>query len=182
MTTPFFTPADVVAFWRDAGPERWFAKNADFDREFKARGLALHEKAARGDLDTWNAAPEGALALMILLDQFPRNSFRDTPRMFATDAKALALAKAAVDAGHDKAVADDLRAFFYLPFEHAEDPEEQERAVALFTPLGGEGLAYAEIHRDVIRRFGRFPHRNGLLGRKTTPEEQRFLDEGGFAG
>ncbi|AHB48925.1 hypothetical protein W911_11755 [Hyphomicrobium nitrativorans NL23] len=182
MTTPFSTAADVVAFWRDAGPKRWFAKADDFDREFTVRGLALHEKAARGDLDTWSATPEGALALMILLDQFPRNAFRGTPRMFATDAKALALAKAAIEAGHDTAVDSDLRAFFYLPFEHAEDLEEQERAVALFTPLGGEVLAYAEIHRDVIRQFGRFPHRNAILGRKTTPEEQRFLDEGGFAG
>ena len=182
MTTHFSTAADVVAFWREAGPTRWFTKDAAFDREFKTSGLALHEAAARGDLDTWSTTPEGALALMILLDQFPRNAFRDTPRMFATDAKALDLARAAIDAGHDKAVASDLSVFFYLPFEHAEDLDEQERAVALITPLGGESLAYAEIHRDVIRRFGRFPHRNAILGRKTTPDEQRFLDEGGFAG
>lgn len=182
MTTQFATPSDVVGFWREAGPARWFTKDAAFDEDFKARALALHETAAQGDLDPWSAHPEGALALMILLDQLPRNAFRNTPRMFATDAKALELAKAAVAAGHDAAVADDLRAFFYLPFEHAEDLDEQERAVALMTPLGGESLAYAEIHRDVIRRFGRFPHRNAILGRKTTPDEQRFLDEGGFAG
>lgn len=182
MTVQFLTASDVVAFWREAGPARWFTKDTAFDQDFQSRGLALHEAAARGDLDAWSATPEGALALMILLDQFPRNAFRGTPRMFVSDAKALALAKAAIAAGHDMAVADDLRVFFYLPFEHAEDPDEQERAVTLITPLGGESLAYAEIHRDIIRRFGRFPHRNALLNRATTPEEQRFLDEGGFAG
>lgn len=182
MSAEFSDASDVVAFWREAGPERWFAKDEAFDRQFKTRGLALHEAAARGDLDAWNATPEGALALAILLDQFPRNAFRDTPRMFATDEKALGLAAAAIDAGHDQAVTENLRTFFYLPFEHSEELADQERAVALFAPLGGEVLAYAEIHRDIIHRFGRFPHRNAILGRETTPEEQRFLDEGGFAG
>lgn len=182
MTAEFATPSDVVAFWREAGPERWFAKDEAFDRQFRERGLALHDAAARGNLDAWGDTPEGALALVLLLDQFPRNAFRDTPRMFATDDKALGVASAAIAAGHDRAIAEDLRTFFYLPFEHSEDPDDQERAVALFTPLGGEVLTYAEIHRDVIRRFGRFPHRNRILGRETTPEEQRFLDDGGFAG
>lgn len=182
MSTTFSSPTDVVAFWREAGPVRWFTKDAAFDQEFKTRSLALYEAAAQGDLDAWGATPEGALALMILLDQFPRNAFRDTPRMFATDDKARALADAAIEAGHDRAVAENLRVFFYLPFEHSENLSDQERAVALITPLGGEVLKYAEIHRDVIRRFGRFPHRNVILGRETTREEQRFLDDGGFAG
>lgn len=182
MTAAFTNPSEVVAYWREAGPSRWFAKDDAFDREFRAKGLAFHEAAARGDLDTWVTTPEGALALMILLDQFPRNAFRDTPRMFETDAKALRMADAAIAAGHDQAVSPDLRLFFYLPFEHAEDLAAQERAVALIAPLGGELLDYAEVHRDIIRRFGRFPHRNAILNRETTPEEQRFLDDGGFAG
>lgn len=182
MTGPFTNPSDVVAFWREAGPKRWFVKDDAFDREFRSRGLAFYEAAARGDLDTWIATPEGALALMILLDQFPRNAFRDTARMFETDPKALRLADAAIAAGHDKAVAPELRVFFYLPFEHSEDMADQERAVALMAPLDAETRDYAEIHRDIIRRFGRFPHRNAVLGRETTPEEQAFLDEGGFAG
>lgn len=182
MTAAFTNPTDVVTFWRDAGPSRWFSKDEAFDAEFRAKGLAFHEAAANGALDTWVATPEGALALMILLDQFPRNAFRGTPRMFETDAQALRMADAAIAAGHDQTVTPDLRLFFYLPFEHAEDLASQERAVALIAPLGGEQRDYAEVHRDVIRRFGRFPHRNAILGRETTPEEQRFLDDGGFAG
>lgn len=182
MSSAFTNFADVVEFWRDAGPKRWFAKDDAFDREFRARGLGLYEAAANGDLDAWGKTPDGALALMILLDQFPRNAFRDTPRMFAADGKALELAKAAIAAGHDKATSEDLRVFFYLPFEHSEDLADQERAVELITPLGGELLRYAEVHRDAIQRFGRFPHRNRILGRETTPEEQAFLDGGGFAG
>jgi len=179
---PFSTPSDVIAFWRAAGPDRWFAKNDAFDRLFHARGLELYDAAARGDLAAWAATPEGALALVVLLDQFPRNCFRGTARMFATDARGLAVASAAIDAGHDQAVEPVLRVFLYLPFEHSEHLDDQDRAVALIAPLGAPYLAYAEIHRDVIRRFGRFPHRNAILGRATTPEEQRFLDEGGFAG
>lgn len=182
MRAPLTTPAEVVKFWRAAGPELWFAKNAPFDAEFTASCNLLYTAAAEGELDAWNATPEGAIALVILLDQFPRNAFRDTPRMFASDAKAVEVANAALAAGHDQAVEPELRTFFYLPYEHAEDLALQERAVALFEPLGGEVLRYAEVHRDIIRRFGRFPHRNAILERKTTPEEQAFLDEGGFAG
>lgn len=182
MRIPLTTPAEVVSFWRAAGPGLWFARNAPFDSEFTAKCHALHVAAAEGELDAWSATPEGALALVILLDQFPRNAFRDTPRMFATDAQAVKVADAALAAGHDRAVEPELRTFFYLPYEHAEDLLLQERAVALFEPLGGEVLHYAEVHRDIIRRFGRFPHRNAILGRDTTPEEQAFLDEGGFAG
>ena len=174
--------AEVVDFWSVAGFARWFGKDAGFDAAFRDRFLTAHEAVASGMLDAWSAMPEGALALVILLDQFPRNAFRDSPRMFATDAKALALAEAAIAAGHDMATGEPLRLFFYLPYEHSEQLEDQQRAVELITPLGGDLLRYAEIHRDVIARFGRFPHRNALLGRKTTPEEQTFLDAGGFAG
>jgi uncharacterized protein (DUF924 family) len=174
--------AEVVDFWREAGPPLWFAKDAAFDRRFRERFLSLHEAAARHRLAEWLAAPTAALALLLLLDQFPRNAFRGTPRMYATDAMARGAAAAAIDAGHAQAVETALRLFFYLPFAHSEDPADQERSVALNRPLGQPNLSHAEGHRDIVRRFGRFPHRNPILGRTMTPEEQRFLDEGGFAG
>ncbi len=172
----------VVEFWREAGPSLWFAKDAAFDRRFRDRLLSTHVAAARGDLDGWLATPYGALALILLLDQFPRNAFRGTPRMYATDARARSAAAAAVDAGHDQAVQKDLRVFMYLPFGHSEAPEDQERSVALAHGLGEPNLSHAKRHRDIIRRFGRFPHRNPILGRVMTHDEQRYLDEGGFAG
>jgi uncharacterized protein (DUF924 family) len=177
------SPADVVTFWREAGPDRWFNKDAQFDAEIRARFLALHEAAARGDLKDWEAIAEGTLALLILLDQFPRNMFRGTARSFATDPEARALAASALLNGFDAQVAPEMRSFFYLPFEHSEDMADQERGIALYTAAGdADGLKWAHIHADIIRRFGRFPHRNAALGRTTTPEEQKFLDEGGFAG
>lgn len=179
---PLQSPADIVHFWWNAGPDRWFAKDETFDQRFRAQCLALHEAAARGDLGPWTETDEGALALVLLLDQFPRNCFRGTARMFATDVQARATAAAAIEAGHDQTVDADLRVFFYLPFEHSEGLADQDRSVALAAPLSAEYLSYAELHREIIRRFGRFPHRNAILGRTTTPQEQRFLDEGGFAG
>ena len=115
------TADDVVEFWRQAGPSMWFAKDADFDRRFREAFLNAHEAAARGELDGWLATPAGALALRLLLDQFPRNSFRGSPRMYATDAAARRIAAAAIDAGHDRQMPPDLRKFFYLPFAHSED-------------------------------------------------------------
>lgn len=179
------TPHDaaaVVAFWRSAGPKRWFAKDAAFDTEFRETYASHYKAAARGDLDRWLTTPEGSLALVLLLDQYPRNSFRGTSRMFATDTLARKVASAAIAADYDKAVSDDLASFFYLPFEHSEDLSDQERAVSLCERLGGEALKYAIIHRDIIARFGRFPHRNAVLGRTTTPEEEQFMKGGGFAG
>jgi uncharacterized protein (DUF924 family) len=172
----------VVDFWRDAGPGRWFAKDPDFDRRFREHFFTLYEKATRGELADWLKTPNGALALVLLLDQYPRNSFRDTPRMYATDAAARDVADAAVAAGHDRAVEDGLQVFFYLPFGHSEDVADQERSVALCERLGEPTLTLAKHHRDIVRRFGRFPHRNPILGRTMRPEEKRFLDEGGFAG
>ena len=177
-----FSAAEIVQFWIDAGPSRWFKKDTAFDDEFRARFAAEHEAAASGGLDEWMNNAKGALALLILLDQYPRNSFRGSARMFATDGKALAVAKRAVELGFDTAVDPSLRSFFYLPFEHSEQLENQDRALQLFAPLGAEAQRYAIIHRDIIVRFGRFPHRNPLLGRATTKEEQQFLDAGGFAG
>lgn len=175
-------PHDVVAFWRQAGPQRWFRKDEAFDAEFRDRFLALHERAARGELDAWADTAEGALALAILLDQFPRNAFRGTARMYATDAKALALAHRAIDAGHAQAIEPQLRPFLYLPLMHSENLADHERLAPLAAAVGGEHARYAVHHRGILERFGRFPHRNALLGRESTPEELRFLAEGGFGG
>jgi uncharacterized protein (DUF924 family) len=183
LPQPPQTPAEaerVIAFWREAGPALWFAKDAGFDRRFRERFLALHEAAARGALHGWLATPEGALALLILLDQYPRNAFRGTPRMYATDALARDIATRALEAGHDRAIAPDLRLFVYLPFGHSEDLVDQDLSVALARRLGTP--TRAEHHRDIIRRFGRFPHRNPVLGRPMTDEEQRYLEDGGYAG
>jgi uncharacterized protein (DUF924 family) len=174
---------DVTAFWRAAGPTKWFNKDAGFDHEITARFLAAHEAAAAGRLANWEATPEGALALLLLLDQFPRNMFRGSARAFASDPLARAIAERAIARGFDAAAASTERIFFYLPFMHSENLADQERSRALVRQLGdSEQEKYAEIHADIIRRFGRFPHRNAVLGRATTPPEQAFLDAGGFAG
>lgn len=178
-------PADalaVTAFWRDAGSKMWFAKDAAFDSRFRDAFLHLHEAAARGALDHWLDTPEGALALLLLLDQFPRNSFRGTPRMYATDAQARQAADIALKAGHDQAVAESLRVFFYLPFAHSEELADQERSAALASRLPEPNPAHARRHCEIVRRFGRFPHRNPILGRSMTSEEQQYLDAGGYAG
>ncbi len=178
-------PADAVRvaqFWRDAGPSLWFAKDADFDRKFRETFLELHEAAARRTLANWADTPVGALALLILLDQFPRNAFRGTPRMYATDALAREVADAAIQAGHDQAVEKEMCVFMYLPFGHSEKLADQERSVSLAWSLGPDTLSHAQGHRDIVRRFGRFPHRNPILGRRMTPDEQSFLDNGGYAG
>ncbi len=174
--------AEVVAFWREAGAARWFAKDPVFDTLFRERFLDAYLTTARGEHAGWLATSEGALGLLLLLDQFPRNAFRGTPRMYASDALARRMAAAALEAGHDRAVEPDLRVFFYLPFGHSEELADQERAVALCRPLGEPALSHAARHRDIVRRFGRFPHRNPILGRMMTAEEQVFLDSGGFAG
>ncbi|CAN7363225.1 DUF924 family protein [Variovorax paradoxus] len=176
------TARDIVDFWRQAGPERWFAKNETFDAQFRERFLAAHEAAARGELDHWAQGAEGALALLVLLDQFPRNTWRGNARMLATDAKALAIARQAIEAGLDLKTDEELRRFFYLPFMHSESLDDQQRSVELNAALDANTQRFAVLHRDIIARFGRFPHRNKLLGRTSTAEEQRFLDEGGFAG
>jgi uncharacterized protein (DUF924 family) len=175
-------PAEVVRFWRQAGPGRWFRRDDAFDALFRERFLAPHEAAAAGQLAHWSATPEGALALVLLLDQFPRNAFRGTPRMYATDAQARAAADAVIAAGHDLRVDPQLRPFFYLPFQHSEDLRDLDRCVRLSEPLGGEHLRYALHHRGIVARFGRFPHRNAILGRASSEEEKRFLAEGGFSG
>jgi uncharacterized protein (DUF924 family) len=179
------TPADALAvidFWRAAGPELWFAKDDGFDRRFRDRFLPLYQAASQGELADWPATAYGALALLLLLDQFPRNAFRGTPRMYATDAMARDVAAAALDAGHDRVPETELQVFFYLPFGHSETLADQDRSVELNRRLGEPDASHAEGHRDIVRRFGRFPHRNPILGRMMTEAEQRFLDAGGYAG
>jgi uncharacterized protein (DUF924 family) len=174
-------PETVLAFWfGEAGPDRWFAPDHAFDGLCRERLGALHEAAAAGDLDQWRATPEGALALVILLDQVPRNVHRGTPRAFATDSLARTVASEAIARGFDEDMALDRRMFLYLPFEHGESLEDQERSLALFAifrDVDPEKWLYAERHAEIIRRFGRFPHRNAILGRTSTPEEIAFLRE-----
>lgn len=172
----------VIAFWKQAGPKRWFAKDEGFDRDFRDRFNAAHMQAARRGLEDWLTTADGALALLILLDQYPRNAFRGTAHMFATDPLARLYARKMVDAGLDQQVEPQLRAFCYLPFEHSEDPQDQQRSLALNQQLDASTYHWAKEHADIIERFGRFPHRNGVLGRASTDEELAFLKAGGFAG
>jgi uncharacterized protein (DUF924 family) len=176
------SPRPFLDFWRAAGEKRWFNQDDGFDAALRERFLPLHEAAAAGQLAAWSATADGALALVLLLDQFPRNAFRGTPRMYATDEQARVAADAAIRAGHDHAVEAPLRQFFYLPFMHSEQLADLDRCVALNEAAGGESLRFARHHRDIVQRFGRFPHRNAVLGRANTPEEERFLAEGGFRG
>ena len=176
-------PNDVIGFWRHAGPAKWFKKVNAFDEAVRLKFEPVHHAAARGEYDAWAASAEGALALLILLDQFPRNLYRGSAHAFATDPKARSIALAAVDKGFDRQVEPIMRNFFYLPFEHSEDLADQDYSVALCAEAGEpDNLKWAGIHREIIARFGRFPHRNASLGRVTTPDEQEFLDEGGFSG
>ena len=172
---------DVVGFWfEELGRAKWFAKDDNVDSAIRERFLLLYEV-----LSTWAAkdalaSPERALATVLVLDQFPRNIFRDDTQAFATDALAREVAHGAIARGLDKELAPERRIFLYLPFEHSEDREDQARSVALITALGDEEFTrYAEAHKAVIDRFGRFPHRNAVLGRPSTPEEEAFLAEPG---
>ena len=175
-------PGEIVRFWRDAGPKAWFAKDETFDGRCRAFEKA-HHAAARRELGNWEMDSEGALALLLLLDQIPRNLYRDSPHAFATDHLALGVAQRAIKNGFDAATEAQLRLFFYLPFEHAEDLAAQDEGVRLTEALGDpEYLRFARLHRDIIVRFGRFPHRNPILGRASTADELAFLAEGGFAG
>lgn len=175
--------AEIVAFWREAGRKAWFAKDDAFDAELEVRFEAAHMAASRGDYADWLETADGALALVLLLDQFPRNLFRGSPHAFATDGLALAAARTALSKGFDAATEMPLRVFFYMPFEHSEAAADQARSVALMSAAGDEEYThYARLHADIIARFGRFPHRNAALGRESTPEEVAFLKEGGFKG
>lgn len=193
MTTAGAT--EILTFWfddptvpgSDYGQQRriWFQKNPQFDQLVRDRFLATYEQARLGRCDNWIQTPRGALALVVLLDQFPRNMFRGTPRSFEGDAQALTVAQQAIAAGHDRVLLPVERLFIYLPLEHSETLAHQHQAVTLFEALVGEAselnstLDYSYRHRDVIARFGRFPHRNQILGRTSTPAEIAFLQQPG---
>jgi uncharacterized protein (DUF924 family) len=176
-------PRDVLAFWHAAGPDSWFDKDEAFDAAIREKFLKTYEAAAAGQLSAWETSAEGALALLIVLDQFPRNMFRGNARTYAADPEARAVADRAVARGFDRAVDVRMRQFIYLPFGHSEKLADQERSVALARAnCEAETVRWIEHHADIIRRFGRFPHRNALLGRTTTPDEQAYLDADGFKG
>lgn len=185
----------VLRFWFGAAESEdtsyakrrkfWFGKQPDFDAAIRERFLTVYEQAAAGKLDEWQQSPLGCLALVIVLDQFPRNMFRDTAKAFSTDAKALSVAKHAVFQGFDRQLLPIQRIFIYLPFEHSENAADQAQSVELSRQLQGEAAElgdvfdYAVRHQVIIDRFGRFPHRNQILGRESTPEEIEFLKQPG---
>ena len=172
---------EIVAFWFETlKPEDWYRKNPAIDAEITARFGATYDALRTGVPPEWLAEPKDMLAAIIVLDQFPRNMFRDDPRAFATDGAALALAKRAISEGFELRLPPEQRAFIYLPFQHAETAEDQARSIALFTALGNpNNLDFAQRHQAIIARFGRFPHRNSVLGRASTAEELAFLQEPG---
>ena len=184
-------PKEILDFWfgREDEPgygefrDEWFKKDKEFDRQVRERFLEDYERASRGEYDGWREKPESCLALVILLDQFPRNLFRGNARTHATDEKALDISREAIQKGFDRKLAPFQRHFLYMPFMHSERVEDQQRSMALFQELAEEGgpdvREYAEGHREIIERFGRFPHRNEILGRETTPEEAEFLEKPG---
>jgi uncharacterized protein (DUF924 family) len=182
-------PDEVLRFWfGDAPPyvarAEWFRKNDAFDREIERRFGPAIDEALRGGLLPWDGTPPGALARILVLDQFTRNVFRNTPKAFAGDRLALAAAREMVASGRDQTLAPVQRNFVYLPFEHAEDLSMQDESVRLFTQLDAaspapDALDYAHRHRAIVARFGRFPHRNAILGRESTPEEIDFLKQPG---
>lgn len=174
---------EVLAFWLDAGPGKWFKKDDAFDAAIVERFSKTHAAAVRGELENWVDSADSAMSLILVLDQFSRNMFRDDPRAFAQDAYAMRVAHDAITKGFDQSFALPVRRFIYMPFMHSEDLADQERCIALCEAGGDEeGVKYGKIHADIIRRFGRFPHRNKVLGRATLPEEQTFLNAGGFSG
>ena len=184
MTTEY---DDVLRFWlNEVGPKRWYKSDSTLDTEIKGRFEALWRRGGEGGCDHWAATPEGALALLILLDQFPRNMFRGTAAAFSTDAQALAAVEQALGLGHDREIPEPQRQFFYLPLMHSEDLTDQDCGVELtrtrMPETGGDNLDHAEKHREVIRRFGRFPSRNAVLERRDTDAEKDYRAGGGYMG
>ncbi|MEL6451999.1 MAG: DUF924 family protein [Pseudomonadota bacterium] len=176
-------PDDILRFWLDeCGPEKWFAHDPALDETIRTRFGAAWQAATEGRFALWLTYPNGAMAYIILTDQFPRNMFRDDRRAFATDRAALAVAKSAIAKGWDMRVDTPARQFFYLPLEHSENLCDQDRAVRLIHDRMGNDtfLLHARAHREVIRQFGRFPHRNTALGRKSTGAELAYLADGGY--
>ena len=176
-------PESVLDFWIAAGPKKWWKKDEQFDADITREFGGLHMQAATGQLDHWVETPEGALALILVLDQFSRNLFRNSPYAFAQDAKCVGFVNSVMEAGLDRKMRPDIGEFCYLPLMHAENISDQERCLSEMERLNKEGnIKAAKEHLDIIKRFGRFPHRNAVLGRETTVEEQAFLEVGGFSG
>jgi len=176
-------PEDVIAFWFEAGPKNWFKTSETFDETVRARFANTVDAAAAGKIDDWSGTARGALALVLLLDQFTRNLNRGKPETWANDAKALAIAEAAVARGFDTQLSQEQKRFFYMVYMHSEDRDVQTRSLDLCKNCDDEEHnKYARHHADIIARFGRFPHRNVILGRKSTEEELAYLSEGGFKG
>lgn len=175
------TVDDVLKYWYETlTPEDWWRKSDEVDADIRARFLDLYRQAVAGDLNDWADDPAGVLALVIVLDQFPRNMFRDTADMYASDEQAIAIARKAVERGLDKQIPKERRLFLYLPFEHSEKLADQDLCCDLVAALGDDqAFEFAEAHRRIVRRFGRFPHRNALLERVSTAEETEFLKEDG---
>ncbi|WP_211824306.1 DUF924 family protein [Kistimonas asteriae] len=173
--------SDIITFWfEEISPRQWFIKDSDFDEQIQQRFSDVHQTATRCELSPWREAPEGRLAEVIILDQFSRNLYRDTAQAFAADSLALALAQEAVRNGDDKALTPHQKAFLYMPWMHSESAVIHHEAVALFSQPGLEDNYQFELrHKAIIDRFGRYPHRNALLGRQSTPEELEFLQQPG---
>jgi uncharacterized protein (DUF924 family) len=177
------TPQEIVKFWEDAGASRWFTKDTAFDGRLAVRFGAALRQARDGAYDSWAGTPEGALGLVILLDQVSRNIHRGSPLAFAADPCALRVAKQSIARGFHQRMIAPKAMWLLMPFEHSENIDDQWRCVALFQTLGlNEMVHWAKVHLDIIARFGRFPHRNAVLGRKSTLEEIAFLKAGGFSG
>ena len=177
VTATQASAAEILAFWfSERVRPLWFNSTAAFDDELRTRFEPAYLAAKAGELDAWRDNPEGSLALCILFDQFPLNMYRGKPDGFATEAAAREVARLAIEAGHDRQVDDQRRAFYYLPFMHSEDLVDQDYSVSLFESAGmKENLRYAHHHRDIVKRFGRFPHRNAILGRVNTADEAAYL-------
>ncbi|MBO6776908.1 MAG: DUF924 domain-containing protein [Marinibacterium sp.] len=178
-------PEDVLSFWLDeVGPDGWYKQDDALDEEIRARFLHVWEGAREGNYSLWLTYPSGSLAYIILTDQFPRNMFREDGRAFSTDRAAIAVAKAAIDKGWDVKIDEPARQFFYLPLMHSENLCDQERCVRMMIDRmpesGASNLLHARAHREVIRRFGRFPYRNAALSRATTQQEASYVADGGY--
>lgn len=177
------TPQTVIEFWMEASEERWFTKNAAFDGALKVRFGEAAAAARDGAFADWAASPEGALGLVLLLDQVPRNIYRGSPLAFASDARAREVTRLAMHEGYLHRLTPPAAMWLVMPFEHSENIDDQNRCMALFQTMGLNDMVYwAKVHRDIIARFDRFPHRNKVLGRISTPEEIAFLKAGGFSG
>ncbi len=178
-------PQEILDFWfSEPVCNHWFASTPELDRQISGVYVSLWGLASEGQLDHWMTTPEGCLALVILLDQFPLNMFRNQPQSFKTEAQARAVAGFAIKREFDKSLTEQQLAFLYMPYMHSEDLDDQDRSVALYSQAGlADNLSFARQHREIVREYGRFPHRNAILGRPSTQEEKRYLaSDGAFTG